>query len=70
MRHADSRRLFHSGQFIQEQFYFPGIDIEPAGDDDILGAADDGYISVFVNQPLVAGVEKTVCGEILGGFFG
>ena len=47
-----------------------GIDVEPAGDDQVLGAADDRDAAVGVHRRDVAGDEPAVRGDLLGGLLG
>ena len=62
--HADDRRLDHAGQRVDALLDFLRIDVEAAGDDHVLRAADDPQVAlrVAVGDPLadVAGAKPAV----------
>ena len=51
VRHADDRAFQHTGLCIQHQFDFLGVDVVAAGNDQVLVAAKDVQITVFVDLP-------------------
>ena len=65
MRDADHRAFQHAGQIVQHQLHLLRIDVEPAGDHQILCAPDDGHIAVAVHEPQIAGDEEAVGTKLL-----
>ena len=70
MRHADHRAFADAGDRVERELDLPGIDVEPAGDDQVLGPADDGDAAVRGHGRDVAGDEKAVGAHLLGGLSG
>ena len=69
MRQADHGRFDDTGHGVDHVLDFLRIDVEAAGDDQVLGAADDGDVAVGIAPAHVAGLEPAVGGEFLGGLF-
>ena len=69
MGHADDRRFANTRNSIQHFLDLFGINVEPAGDDDILGAADDGDAPVLADRRDIAGDEIPIRREVLPGLF-
>ena len=67
---ADHRRFLDARDFVDVSFDLLRIDVEPAGDDQVLGAADDGNAAGLVHNRHVPGDEKTVVAELGGGLVG
>ena len=63
--HADHRRFDDAGQRVDLLLDFLRIDVEAAGDDEVLRAADDAQIAVRQQLAHVAGAEVAVGGELL-----
>ena len=70
VRQADHGAFGDAGDGVQQHLDLFGIDVVTAGDDQILGAADDGDIAVCVDLPQITGDEPAVGAQILGGFVG
>ena len=69
MRHADDGAFQDSLDIVDHAFHFLRVDIQPAGNDQVLVAADDADIAVGITHRHVAGDEEAVLAEGLGGFF-
>ena len=65
MRHADDGALANARNRIEHFLDLLRIDVEAAGDDQVLGAADDGHAALCVDGANIAGDEPAVCGEVL-----
>ena len=65
MRHADDRALDHPRQRVDRLLDLLGIDVEPAGDDQILRPPDDGDVAVRLDPRHVAGDEEPVRPHLL-----
>src|SRR5215470_7648755 len=69
MRHADHGGLDHAGHGVDLAFDFLGVDVEAAGDHEILAAADDMDVALAVDLAEVAGDEESVAAEFGFCFF-
>ena len=69
MRHAEDGRFHHAGLLVQQELDLLWIDVVAAGDDEVLGAADDGDVAVGALRGEVAGDEEAVRAEFLRSLF-
>ncbi len=69
MRHADHRAFHHAGQGINLAFHFLGIDIEAAGNHQILAPPHDRDIAIRVDDAEITGDEEAVGAEFGFGLF-
>src|SRR5262249_13826947 len=67
MLDADHRALADAGHLVDHAFDLLGIDVEPAGDDQVLGAADDREVAVGIEAADIAGAEEAVGAELAAG---
>ena len=70
MRHADHRAFQHAGQIVDQALDLFRIDVEAAGDDQVLFTTDDGDIAVGVDHRHVAGDEPAVRAQLFRRFLG
>ena len=66
VRRADHRRFRYSRYFIEPVLDFLRVDVEAAGDDQVLAAADQGHPALAVDAREVAGDEEAVVAHLLG----
>ncbi len=66
---ADDRRLQHARMLVEDLLDLPGVDVEPAPDNQVLLAVDDVVVAVLVHGGEVPGPEPAVDqgGRRLGG---
>ena len=70
MRDADHGRLGDAGQRVDLALDLLRIDVEAAGDDQVLGAPDDRDVAARVDPSEIAGDEETVGAELGRGLVG
>src|SRR5690606_1633093 len=70
VRQTDHRALDDAGQRVDLGLHLLRIDVEAAGDDQVLAAADDVDVAVGVDHAQVAGDEVAVGAELGGGLLG
>ena len=70
MRRADDRGFADSGQRVEEQFNFLGIDIVPARDNQILAAPNDLNLAIPVDEGQITRDKEPVLAQFFAGLFG
>src|SRR5919201_1207048 len=61
-RHARDRDLMHGGVLLEYELHLARVDVEAAGDDELLDAAADGQAAVLADLAHVACAEPAVGG--------
>ena len=69
MRHADDSRLDHAGKLVDFRLHLLRVDVKAARNDEVLRAAHDREISVFIDPAQVAGDEEPVVAKLVRRLF-
>ena len=70
MGQADHGGFQHAGGLVQQHLDLDRIDVEPARDHQILGAADDMHIAIIIDPAQITGDKPAIRAQVLGRLFG